>query len=283
MTPIARNGKIMTNLNLNLPHFHAFIIPYHTNHTNHFTSMAKPRLILLIRHGESESNCDKSVNTHTPNHKVALTPRGHQQAFEAGVKLRDIVKNNERVCFYTSPYKRTRQTLEGVIKGWGETDTSKFVIREEVRLREQDFGNFQGDGPQQAAMLKERSEYGHFFYRIPHGESAADVHDRCSSFNESLFRQFAKPQFPSVVVLVTHGIWSRVFLQRWFRWSVECFESLCNIPHCSWIIVEQEEEREDHHTHGAGTYTLRTPLQRWGGRPPITDCRDPECYSWINV
>jgi len=50
-------------------------------------------------------------------------------------------------------------------------------------------------------MWHERADYGHFFYRIPNGESAADAYDRISGFNESLWRQFGEEDFASVCVL----------------------------------------------------------------------------------
>lgn len=50
-------------------------------------------------------------------------------------------------------------------------------------------------------MWQERADYGHFFYRIPNGESAADAYDRVSGFNESLWRQFGEDDFASVCVL----------------------------------------------------------------------------------
>jgi broad specificity phosphatase PhoE len=50
-------------------------------------------------------------------------------------------------------------------------------------------------------MWQERADYGHFFYRIPNGESAADAYDRISGFNESLWRQFGEDDFASVCVL----------------------------------------------------------------------------------
>ena len=52
-------------------------------------------------------------------------------------------------------------------------------------------------------MWQERADYGHFFYRIPNGESAADAYDRVSGFNESLWRQFGEEDFASVCVLGT--------------------------------------------------------------------------------
>ena len=88
-------------------------------------------------------------------------------------------------------------------------------VYEEPRLREQDFGNFQPSSAEMQRMWYERAEYGHFFYRIPNGESAADAYDRISGFNESLWRLFCEDDFASVCVLVTHGMMTRVFLMKW--------------------------------------------------------------------
>lgn len=69
-------------------------------------------------------------------------------------------------------------------------------------------------------MWHERAAYGHFFYRIPNGESAADAYDRVSGFNESIWRQFAEDDFPSVLVLVTHGLMTRIFLMKWWGFPI---------------------------------------------------------------
>jgi hypothetical protein len=103
-------------------------------------------------------------------------------------------------------------------------------------------------------MWQERADYGHFFYRIPNGESAADAYDRISGFNESLWRQFGDDTFPSVCVLVTHGLMTRVFLMKWFKYSVEYFENLRNIRHCEFVIMEQNEESK---------YELKSVLRTW--------------------
>lgn len=122
-------------------------------------------------------------------------------------------------------------------------------------MREQDFGNFQSSAEEMEKIWQERAHYGHFFYRIPFGESAADVYDRCAGFNETLFRQFHSDKFPSVLVLVTHGIWARVFLMKWYRWTYEEFESLKNVPHCQLIMMEKDPETQK--------YNLRTKLHKW--------------------
>ena len=63
-------------------------------------------------------------------------------------------------------------------------------------------------------MWQERADYGHFFYRIPNGESAADAYDRISGFNESLWRQFGEDDCASVVVLSTQSLSAHVSVKR---------------------------------------------------------------------
>lgn len=201
---------------------------------------------------------DKSVNSYTPNHRIPLTDLGQTQALNAGERLVDLLEPTDNVLFYTSPYKRTIQTTEGIIKAMKKSNVP-YRIHEEPRLREQDFGNFQGGTDEMSKVWKERAHYGHFFYRIPNGESAADVYDRVSGFNETLFRQFNTDKFPSVLVLVSHGIWCRVFLMKWFRWSYEKFENFRNLGHCEFLIMEKEE--------ASLKYALLTPLRTWSDPP----------------
>ncbi|KAG4220114.1 hypothetical protein PC116_g31407, partial [Phytophthora cactorum] len=128
-------------------------------------------------------------------------------------------------------------------------------VYEEPRLREQDFGNFQPCSAEMERMWQERADYGHFFYRIPNGESAADAYDRVSGFNESLWRQFGEDDFASVCVLVTHGLMSRVFLMKWYHFSVEYFEDLRNVNHCEFLIMKKQED--------SGKYDLQNKLRTW--------------------
>lgn len=192
------------------------------------------------------------MNRVTANHMISLTQRGHEQAIEAGKELSSMLHPDDNILFYTSPYKRARQTTEGIVSQIEGKHSYK--VNEDARLREQDFGNFQGEAKEMSRIWTDRAHYGHFFYRIPHGESAADVYDRCSGFNETLFRQFSSDKFPSVLVLVAHGIWIRVFLMKWYRWTYEEFESLKNIPHCQFIIMEKREDQK---------FKLKTRLRKW--------------------
>ncbi|KAF1809795.1 phosphoglycerate mutase-like protein [Eremomyces bilateralis CBS 781.70] len=228
--------------------------------------MGKPRMIILIRHAQSEGNKNRQIHQYIPDHRVKLTAEGWKQAEEAGRRLRSLLKPDDTIQFFTSPYRRTRETAQGILSTLTTSDQSdpcgpspfqreNIKVYEEPRLREQDFGNFQPCSAEMERMWQERADYGHFFYRIPNGESAADAYDRISGFNESLWRQFGDEDFPSVCVLVTHGLMTRVFLMKWYHWSVEYFEDLRNVNHCEFIAMKQSENN--------GKFILQNSMRTW--------------------
>jgi len=187
----------------------------------------KPQRIFLIRHGESIANIDKSIYYGLPNFKVPLTEKGKQQAIDCGKRLKEKLVS-KRIFFYLSPYLRTKQTFQGILSQLGDVE---YQLREEPRIREQDFGN---PRDQHIDYTKD-ADYklcGAFFYRFPNGESGADVYDRVSTFFYTLHRNFLKEDYPENVVIITHGILMRLFLMRWYHWTVEEFENLANPPNC---------------------------------------------------
>ncbi|KAF7548990.1 hypothetical protein G7046_g8484 [Stylonectria norvegica] len=186
-----------------------------------------------------------------------------ETAHDAGHRLRTLLRPDDTLHFFTSPYRRTRETTEGILATLTADEPtpspfrrSNIKVYEEPRLREQDFGNFQPCSAEMERMWQERADYGHFFYRIPNGESAADAYDRVSGFNESMWRQFGEDDFPSVCVLVTHGLMSRVFLMKWYHFTVEYFEDLRNVNHCEFLIMRKEDN---------GKYILENNLRTWSG------------------
>ncbi|GLJ38757.1 hypothetical protein SUGI_0790150 [Cryptomeria japonica] len=204
-----------------------------------------PRRIILVRHGESEGNVDDSKYTHIPDHQIGLTDQGMEQAQECGRRVREILSEEGsedwKVYFYVSPYKRTLSTLKGIGRAF---ERKKIIgVREEVRIREQDFGNFQEE-ERMKIIKKTREKFGRFFYRFPEGESAADVFDRVTSFLESLWRDIDMNRINRHrssdlnLVIVSHGLTSRVFLMRWFKWTVEQFEHLNNPQNCEIRVMQ---------------------------------------------
>lgn len=207
----------------------------------------KPKRIFLIRHGESEGNVDKGVYGRKPDYALLLSDKGKRQAGEAGTKLKTSV-GEESLKFYVSPLFRTRQTYQEIVKAFPDSQISS---QEEPRLREQEWGHLR-DLNECRAVDEERDAYGTFYFRIPDGESAADVFDRVSDFFSTLFRDFEKSDFLQNAVMVTHGMTIRLFLMRWFHYAVEEFERLANLENCAIITLELQE---------SGRYRLMTELR----------------------
>lgn len=225
--------------------------------------MGAPRQIIMARHGQSAANVDQSIYNRIPDYRIPLTELGIQQARATGEKVRRQL-DGQKVHVYVSPYLRAYQTLEAM--ELGELVQS---ITEEPRLREQDWANFQN--PAEIADQKElRNAYGHFFYRFREGESGSDVYDRVSSFMETLFRQWAKPDYAPNALCVTHGLTMRLFCMRWFHWSVEYFESLNNPDNAETRTLVRDGER----------YVLDTAFAQWTAASPNQSVLDAPDRTW---
>lgn len=211
----------------------------------------------MLRHGESAANVDPGIYDTIPDYRIPLTERGVEQARAAGERVRRQLAG-EKVRVYVSPYLRAHQTLAAMELG----DLVESVL-EEPRLREQDWANFQN--PAEIADQKQlRDAYGHFFYRFREGESGSDVYDRVSSFMETLFRHWDKPDCPPNALFVTHGLTLRLLCMRWFHWTVEYFESLNNPDHAQIRTLLRE----------GGSYTLDVPFTQWTAATPQTTVLD---------
>jgi len=223
----------------------------------------KPKRIILVRHGESEGNIDRNTYAVKPDFKLLLTDLGKQQATEAGKKLKTITGDGA-VMFYVSPMWRTRMTFECIAAAF---QPEQIQWKEDPRLREQEWGHFR-DLKANIQIDDERNKFGTFYYRIKDGESCADVYDRVSDFMHSLYRDFEKGNYPDNVILVTHGMTLRIFLMRWFRWTVEEFETLRNPKNADIIVMELDNATQK--------YKLVTELKRKKIHPE-------DCYPWSIV
>jgi broad specificity phosphatase PhoE len=133
--------------------------------------------ILLVRHGESQANVNQSLHKIVPDHEIALSSLGKEQAERAGEiikayyertfgelledkKEESQVFNHENIAnvlqqmlshmatqskpkirLWQSPYRRTRETAAVIEKALGNIILDK---REHVLLCEQQFGLFDG-------------------------------------------------------------------------------------------------------------------------------------------
>jgi 2,3-bisphosphoglycerate-dependent phosphoglycerate mutase len=116
---------------------------------------------------------------------------------------------------FVSPYLRTRQSAEEVVKGLGYTP--EIVVEE--RIREIEFGILDGLSPE-GVMVKYPEEVarkkreGKYFYRAPGGENRPDVNLRIHSFLGTLTRSARQKN----VLIVCHSVVVMCFrhlLERW--------------------------------------------------------------------
>jgi broad specificity phosphatase PhoE len=210
--------------------------------------------IILLRHAESLGNVDELTYTRVPDHAIPLTSLGEAQATECGPKVRALLGGTP-VAAYVSPYVRTTRTLELLRLG----ELAERTVPE-PRLREQDWGNLQ-DPVEQEVEKQKRHEFGHFFYRLPHGESGADVDDRVASFLAELeLRVKADPRHPDSALVVTHGLTMRLLCRRIFSWTIPLFESLSNPDCCDLRVL----------TYDGNGWSLDREFDQWRPSPDGT-------------
>ena len=90
--------------------------------------------LILIRHGQSQWNLE---NKFTGWVDVELTPKGRQEAKDAGEKLRPYQFDQA----FTSGLKRAQETLRLILEVTGQTD---LPIERDVALNERMYGDLQG-------------------------------------------------------------------------------------------------------------------------------------------
>ena len=221
--------------------------------------------IFLIRHGESEGNVDLSVYEKKPDHALDLTPKGAAMARASGKFLREYLTKlhgskealGHHVRMWVSPYARTRQTAENVLRELNGSGGEPWVdsVRESPFLAEQDFGSFEGHGG--GAMQTYRAEFernlikkdyqGQFWSRWPNGESCFDVCVRMSAIFSDITAGFmmspkGRPPIRTVIV-VSHGVTIRAFIAAWCRYSPEWVAHTKNPPNCSINLIEDYSDR----------------------------------------
>ena len=210
----------------------------------------RPRRLILVRHGQSQGNVDVQSYATIPDSQLKLTDLGQQQALDAGQRLRALI-GNESIYVYISPYQRSRETYANIEKAFDQSQI--LMIREDPRIREQEWGNFMNPEIRQKEM-EDRAKVGDFFYRFINGESGADVYDRCTLFMDTLFRQLNSGHYQHAenILIVSHDIFIRLFLARFFRLTAAEHHQQRELKNCEHVLLEFDYE--------TGQYELKTKL-----------------------
>jgi 2,3-bisphosphoglycerate-dependent phosphoglycerate mutase len=204
--------------------------------------------ILLVRHGESLGNVDPMVHATTADHAVPLSPRGVDQAREAGRQVasyyeRTLGEARPHVRLWVSPYMRTRQTADALMETAGHWITDRV---EHILLCEQQFGLFDGvaEADLPARFPAEFGYYdmqckfgGKFWARMPQGESRFDVAKRIHQAFGTFIRDKQEKGIEEIVV-ICHGVTLRAFVMMWAHLSPEWFEAEPNPSNCAVRLIE---------------------------------------------
>ncbi|MDR1197029.1 MAG: histidine phosphatase family protein [Candidatus Nomurabacteria bacterium] len=154
--------------------------------------------LTLVRHGETTDNL-KGVWSGIRN--VSLTEKGRADAVKFGEVLRDKTFD----LIYVSQLKRSRQTLEGLLKGYGQKTKAK--IRKTGAIDERDYGRLAGRDKWQL-----KADFGTHAWTdirrgwdvpIPDGETLKDVYERVVPW----YKEIVLPQLQKGknVLIVAHG------------------------------------------------------------------------------
>jgi broad specificity phosphatase PhoE len=202
-----------------------------------------PDTIILIRHGESEANADKSKWIQIPDNLLGLTNQGRQQAALAGQRVQQILQQQQqqqqddstrtslRVHLVVSPFERSMQTAAALRPAFDHV-----IVRTDIesRIREQEMGNLQNNADLFQQYRQEQERVGRFWYRFPTGESGSDVLDRVKSWwYESVQSVNTRVGYEPVqaMVVVSHGTYIYVYV---YLYTLSLSPSV--LSHSNWLF-----------------------------------------------
>ncbi len=185
--------------------------------------------LILLRHGESQWNLE---NRFTGWVDVPLSPRGIQEAKNAGEKLRSFTFNRA----FTSVLTRAIETLRLVLEAIGQTN---IPIEKDKALNERMYGELQGLNKADTAKKygDEQVKIWRRSYDIapPGGESLKDTADRVLPYYETRIKPYILQG--ETILISAHGNSLRALVMQLELLSKEQVLEL-NIPTGAPLLYE---------------------------------------------
>ena len=188
--------------------------------------------LVLLRHGESQWNLE---NRFTGWVDVPLTPRGVQEARNAGDKLRGFIFDRA----FTSVLERANETLRLAIDAIGQ---SNIPIEKDKALNERMYGELQGLNKAETAK-----KYGEaqvkiwrrsYDVRPPGGESLKDTAERVLPYYERTIKPYLLKG--ETILVAAHGNSLRALIMELEQLSREQVLEL-NIPTGAPLLYELDK------------------------------------------
>jgi len=212
-----------------------------------------PDRLWIVRHGQSAGNVARDEAESASAHLIDIATRdadtplsdlGREQARALARWFERLPARQRPTVLMTSPFVRSRQTLDAVAAALG-VDGGDILVDE--RLREKKFGvldryTVAGIRATFPELAEQRAHVGKFYFRPPGGESWCDVILRLRSVVEVLRRDHIGER----VLIVAHQV-----IVNCFRYLLECMDEAeilaidkrADVPNCS--ITEYALDRGD--------------------------------------
>jgi broad specificity phosphatase PhoE len=176
--------------------------------------MGWPKLLVLVRHAESEGNVKTATERTeivTPSHAYKLTKRGEEQAKITGEYLKKEFGKFD--IYYVSYYVRSKMTMRIMVSG--------IKVREDPRLAEAQRGIWDRITEEEMGFrfpeeLERKKCDGLYHYRPLGGENWPDIELRIHSFLGTLNRDCEDKK----VLIVVHGQWLIAFQRLIHHFSI---------------------------------------------------------------
>ena len=191
-----------------------------------------PRLILLVRHGQTTYNLEGRLPGQLPG--VALTDEGRRQAQRAAVALAGLPLS----AVIASPLERARETAEIIARGWA------LPVNVDERLMDTDVAFWSGQkiedinrtDPRWKAFVENPTA-------PPEGvESLASVQQRSVAVVEDVLRE---PSLGNHIVMVAHADIVKLIIGHYSRMSVDSIRYVA-IGNASISVLAFGEEAAPH-------------------------------------
>ncbi len=188
--------------------------------------------LILLRHGESQWNLE---NRFTGWVDVPLSPRGIQEAKDAGDKLKEFVFDRA----FTSVLSRANETLRLALETIGQTH---IPIEKDKALNERMYGELQGLNKAETAK-----KYGDAQVKIwrrsydvppPGGESLKDTANRVLPYYENTIKPYLSKG--ETILIAAHGNSLRALVMELEQLSREEVLEL-NIPTGAPLLYELDD------------------------------------------
>lgn len=193
-------------------------------------------LLYIIRHGETDWN---NIGRLQGSADIPLNENGRQLARITGEALREVPFD----LVITSPLQRARETGELVTAPSGKYFGRMIPVLEDDRLREIDWGSWEGLGCR-AENFAIPDENFNLFYTdalkyegSPDGDSVAEVCERTGEFLRELIH---KPDYQDKTILIsTHGCAMRAMLNPLYADPLDFWQG--HVPYnCTVNVVKAE-------------------------------------------